>query len=122
MKICPSCHDEYRDDIKVCLQCDVELETFQPGMTAMPGAAAKAEEIDFSTAVKVFEGQMDACREIEAVLKREKIACALVPHSVVDGGDLLGRKEMAAKQNTYLLCVNADKVDAYVAIMKARFD
>jgi hypothetical protein len=55
------------------------------------------------------------------VLKRAKIACVLVPHSKVDVG-ILGQQEMASKQNTYLLCINADKVEAYLAVMKARFD
>lgn len=121
MKICPQCHDEYRDEIAACLQCDIPLEQVLSGMPLKMQPASMVEKIDLATAVKVFEGALDACREVESLLKNGRIACALVP--VKDSqSEESGAQALNYKALKYGLFLNQSQVEAFAAMMKARFD
>jgi hypothetical protein len=107
MKICVQCHDEYRDDINTCMSCGVDLVSHVAGMQ-LDKVASQGGQVDLEKAVKVMEGTLAACKEIEGMLKRQKFPCLLVPVTV-------------GNVTNYALCINSDRVEDYTAIMKLHF-
>jgi hypothetical protein len=106
MKVCVRCHDEYRDEISTCLRCGIPLEQHVAGSTL--SSAVAREQVDMETAIKVMEGPLAGCKEVESLLKQHKVACMLVPVVV-------------RNVTSYAVCINADRVEDYMALMSSRF-
>lgn len=105
MKICPMCHDEYRDDITMCLECAVPLEAVADGTRLATKAKIQTEQVDLMTAVKISEGALEGCREIEGLLKNAKIASILIP-----------------SEGKFAICINPERIEAFATLMKNRFE
>ncbi len=92
MKICPSCHEEFIEEIMVCVDCQEDLvasDQFRP--TKSNNARLSKEELFSAEMTPFVEGGLASCREVEKVLLKAKISCAVYPVSMrSDGNETLG--------------------------------
>ena len=107
MKVCAVCHDEYRDHVENCVRCNIPLSAH--GSAVLASNKGGQDTVDLATAVKVIEGPLPSCKEVEAILKQNKIASILAP--VVNGN-----------VTNYAVCINSDRVDDFMTVMKTRFE
>lgn len=83
MKLCPECGDEFLEHIELCPTCEVSLvvDASQLKRSNRSSGMSKEELLKGET-VPLLEGSLAHCREIERVLERAEIGCAVYPLSL----------------------------------------
>jgi hypothetical protein len=87
VKICPKCHDEFLDEIAQCTDCKIPLVSsvdFKPSKTS---DMLSKEELFTSEMLALTEGPIAQCREMEKILARSKISCAVYPLNMSSSGN-----------------------------------
>jgi hypothetical protein len=80
MKICPSCREEYLDHIELCITCrETLVNEIDAQNIRQKGALLSKEELFKSEMVPFLEGSLAHCREIEKVLAKSFVSCAVYP-------------------------------------------
>lgn len=83
MKICPSCREEFLDHIARCNGCHVDLVLeHQVEEFARPSDLLSKNELLESETAAFVEGSLTHCREIEKILLKSLVSCAVYPLSL----------------------------------------
>lgn len=102
MKICPTCRDEFLDTVTTCSTCAVALVheiDFKPHDNLV---VDDHTFLQGETAV-IVEAPLLQCREVEKILKKAKLPCAVLPKtSCNDQNQVLG----ASCSMTYMVLID----------------
>src|SRR5580704_11886264 len=81
MKICPTCKEEFLDHITSCVSCDKNLVE-EHELALVPQNILSKEEFLQSETVVFTEGVLQQCREMEKILSKALVPCAVFPVSL----------------------------------------
>lgn len=118
MKICPSCKEEFIDEIMSCALCQKDLldENDAHLAESEPGLLSK-EELLKSETVAFTEGPIAQCREFEKILGRALISSAIYPLNFDAGNQALG----SATEAKYCLLVRSVDIEAAQLALSGHF-
>lgn len=120
MKICPSCREEFLDHIEMCEICQEKLVSeFAVADLSADDQEISKEALLQGETLAFLEGSLASCREVEKVLKRSKIACAVYPASLECGSSpaTLG----ASCDMKYLLLIRPDDLELAKNALEGQF-
>lgn len=88
MKICPTCREEFLDQIEICVDCKTPLvhEWDYQARTSSDELSSK-EKLLSGNMIAFVEGGLLQCREIEKVLGRCKVASVVYPVKLSSDGN-----------------------------------
>lgn len=81
MKLCPNCREEYLDHIERCVPCGTSLVSSIDELPSSHELLDKKTLLQSET-VALMEGPLGQCREIEKILHKAKVSCAVYPVSL----------------------------------------
>jgi hypothetical protein len=105
MKICPSCREEFLDHIDLCTSCAQKLVS---DFEALPKSSEliDKEALLQGETIPLLEGPIAQCRELEKILIKASISCAVYPVSLTcdSHGQTLG----SACDMKYMILIRPD--------------
>lgn len=121
MKICPGCNEEFLDHIEICPHCQEklvsEIEAYAIDRSAKKNLLSKEDLLQAET-IPLIEGALNHCREIERVLNKAFIPCAVYPLSLAaDQGGTLG----SANEMKYVLLIKEGDLEQAKAALDGKF-
>jgi hypothetical protein len=88
MKVCPCCREEFLDHVGACAECGEQLvgEDIAILQPKKHDFLSKEELLQQET-IPFLEGSLSHCREIEKILNKSRISCAVYPLSLENSND-----------------------------------
>jgi hypothetical protein len=119
VKTCPSCHEEFLEEITECTDCKLPLVHSADFKPRTKGSDLLSKEELFESEMLPFsEGPLAQCREIEKVLARAKVSCAVYPVNMSSSGtETLG----TTSDMKYAVLIREADLDAARTAMEGKF-
>lgn len=118
MKICPSCKEEFLDEISRCILCEKDLlDEDDAKLIPKQSELLSKEELLKSETVVFTEGPLGQCRELENILNKKQISCAIYPVTLTAGNAAIG----AASEMKYCVLVRVSDIESAQEALQGHF-
>lgn len=118
MKICPGCREEYLESMTRCAGCDVDLlDEDDAKLLPVSREFLSKEELLASETVIFTEAALQQCRELEKILYKANISCAVFPVNLDQSSATLG----STSSMNYRVVIRVSDVLAAQEAMRGHF-
>lgn len=118
MKICPQCREEFLESVLHCTDCKESLVDSMGFVEKPSSDLLSKEELFKSEMIPFVEASLSQCREVERILARSCVSCAVYPVSLsASGNETLG----TTSDGKYAVLIREADLDAAKQAMEGKF-